>query len=44
MLAEVSGTQKGIELLGVVWAVTEHFADYLAGAKAEIFTDINPLP
>ncbi|XP_075719715.1 uncharacterized protein LOC142760414 [Rhinoderma darwinii] len=32
-----------LELLAVVWAVTERFAEYLTGSRIEIYTDNNPL-
>lgn len=32
-----------LELLALVWAVTERFAEYLTGAKFEVWTDNNPL-
>lgn len=32
-----------LELLGLKWAITEKFKDYLWGAEVEIFTDNNPL-
>ncbi|XP_063820175.1 uncharacterized protein LOC135062022 [Pseudophryne corroboree] len=32
-----------LELLAVVWAVTEKFAEYLTAAHVDIFTDNNPL-
>lgn len=32
-----------LELLGLKWAVTEKFKDYLWGADIEVFTDNNPL-
>ncbi|XP_075128097.1 uncharacterized protein LOC142201168 [Leptodactylus fuscus] len=32
-----------LELLALVWAITERFAEYLAGARIEVYTDNNPL-
>ncbi|KAI8486535.1 hypothetical protein Bbelb_357700 [Branchiostoma belcheri] len=32
-----------LELLGLKWAVTEKFKDYLYGAKCTVYTDNNPL-
>lgn len=32
-----------LELLAVVWAVTEKFAEYLVGGQVDIYTDNNPL-
>ncbi|KAL2091106.1 hypothetical protein ACEWY4_013369 [Coilia grayii] len=32
-----------LELLGLKWAITETFKDYLWGADIEVFTDNNPL-
>ncbi|KAI8517499.1 hypothetical protein Bbelb_035160 [Branchiostoma belcheri] len=32
-----------LELLGLKWAVTDKFKDYLYGAKCTVFTDNNPL-
>ena len=32
-----------LELLGLKWAVTERYRDYLLGSKCEVYTDNNPL-
>ncbi|CAN2387827.1 Reverse transcriptase (RNA-dependent DNA polymerase), partial [Pristimantis euphronides] len=32
-----------LELLALVWAMTERFSEYLAGAEVEVLTDNNPL-
>ncbi|XP_072179762.1 uncharacterized protein [Diadema setosum] len=32
-----------LELLGIKWAITEKFRDYLIGSKFVVFTDNNPL-